>query len=176
MNNKTHKEIERLLPEIKRTVASTLRGTPYHSEDDIDECFSTVVLEAVDYGARTFDPSKGSAKSHFTCFASRRAKNWLRATSKRRGTFSLSSGSESEDDVTLNVASPACDPLLSLIRQEDGDALMAIVQKFDQRSKDLLLAFMRHGSWSAAASEVGVSIATASRVKTRMMRRLGFEG
>jgi len=172
MLNTTHQEILGLRNEIRRVVAMVLRTSRYFADDHIEECMSDVMLQAFDYGARTFDPSKGSAKSHFTTFAKHRAKNWLNRACRR---FEVADESTTEDGETVShTASVPADgnPALSLMASQERARVLAAVETLEDRERALVHAFLRLGSWMLAAKEIGVSPATASRMKADIVAKL----
>jgi RNA polymerase sigma factor (sigma-70 family) len=169
MLNTTHREILNLWSDMRRVVASVLRNSRYHSDSDIDDCLSEVMLQAFDYGARTFDPSKGNARSHFTCFAKQRAKNWLAAGHRR---YEVADEVTTDDGETVSHAEavPADgNPQLSLLASQEMERVRRALDTLDERSRALVDAFLRLGSWIHAAREIGVSPATASRMKDKII-------
>jgi DNA-directed RNA polymerase specialized sigma24 family protein len=169
MLNTTHREILNLRSDMRRVVASVLRTSRYYSDDDIEECLSFVMVQALDYGARTFDPSKGNAKSHFTCFAKQRARNWLYAGHRR---YEVADETTNEDGETTShsEAVPADgNPQLTMMTSQNMERVRRALDTLDERSRSLVEAFLRLGSWFHAAREIGVSPATASRMKERII-------
>lgn len=169
MLNTTHREILNLWSDMRRVVASVLRNSRYHSDDDVNECLSFVMVQAFDYGARTFDPSKGSARSHFTCFAKQRAKNWLASGHKR---YEVADEVTTDDGETVSLAEavPADgNPELSLFTAREVAAVKRNLEALDERCSALLDAYLRHGSWFHAAKELGISPPTASRLKAKII-------
>lgn len=172
MLNTTHREIIELRSDMKRAVASVLRNSRYYSDDDIEECLSEVMLQALDYGARTFDASRGSAKSHFTCFAKQRAKNWLYAGHRR---YEVADEVTTDDGETVSHVSQAeavpadGNPQLSMITEQELARVRRALDTLDERSRALVAAFLRLGSWYHAAREIGVSASTASRMKDKII-------
>lgn len=172
MLNTTHQEIVSLMPAMRRVVASVLRTSRYNSEDHVEECLADIMLQALDYGARTFDASKGSAKSHFTTFAARRAKNWLHVACRR---FEVADEvTTSEGEVVSHSASVPAEgnPLLSLSSSRDKARLVAALEALDGTQRALVEAYVRHGSWLHAARELGMSPVQACRMKKQIVAQL----
>lgn len=173
MLNTTHQEILGLRTEIRRVVAMVLRSSRYFTDDHVEECMSDVMLQALDYGARTFDPSKGSAKSHFTTFAKNRARNWLQVACRR---FEVADQHTTGDDgeiVSYAEAVPADgNPALSYATAQELARVRVAIEALEGRERALVDAFLRLGSWMMAARDIGVSPATASRMKTAIVAKL----
>lgn len=156
-------EIVRLIPDIRATVARVLRSSRYYTDDHVEQCAADIMVEALDYGARTFDPAKGSAKSHFTCFARRRAINWLSMAHRR---FEVSSTVQAEDGESVDLFDRiASDAFLGPLRALESSRIRVALESLNPRQRALLDAYVRHECWSRAAKEIGVSAATASRIK-----------
>jgi RNA polymerase sigma factor (sigma-70 family) len=172
MLNTTHTEILKVRPEMRRVVAMVLRSSRFYTDDHVEECLSDVMLQALDYGASTFDASKGSIKSHFTTFAKHRAKNWLARACRR---FEVGDESTTEDgEIVSHTASVPADgnPALSLMAAQERARVLAAVETLEDRERSLVHAFLRTGSWMLAAKEIGVSPATASRMKAAIVAKL----
>lgn len=170
MLNTTHREILKLWPEMRRVVASVLRHSRYYGDDHIDECTQEVMRQAFDYGARTFDPSKGSAKSHFTTFAKQRAKNWLGSACRRLEVADEYTTGDEGETISHSESVPADgNPALSLFTAETLAKVKEALAALDERSQALVSAYLKSGSWSHAAREIGVSPATASRMKAAIV-------
>lgn len=169
----TQKEILSLMPDIRRAVASVLRSTPYSADDDVNDCMGDLMTQLFDYGVRTFDPAKGSAKSHFTCFAVRRAKNWLNEAHRRREVSEYAGTNDDGESVSIfdQIASHD-DTFSDLAREQETARIRAAIASLDERSQALIGAFYRHGSWGEAAKEIGISPATASRMKAKIIDAL----
>lgn len=173
MLNTTHNEIVGLRGEIRRVVAMVLRTSRYYTDEHVDECTATVMLQALDYGARTFDPSKGSAKSHFTTFAKNRARNWLHMACRRYEVADEHTvGDDGETASHCDAVAAEGDPQVSLISSQEIARVRVAVRSLEGRERDLVDAFLRLGSWLLAAREIGVSPATASRMKTAIVAKL----
>lgn len=170
--NSTSSEIVKNLKNIQMAVRAAMRSTRFFNDQDIEECTSYVMVEMFDYGARTFDASKGSARSHFTCFAFRRAKNWMRSERRRRDFVPVDDLDSSEGGSVYLVAD--CDPLDDIIRDQDRRGLEKALSSLDEKSKTLIFTYIEHRSWSVAAQAAGVSQATASRMKTKILKKLGM--
>lgn len=163
-------EIVALMPAIRATVANVLRSSRYYTDGDVDECMSAVMVQVLDYGVRTFDASKGVARSHFTCFAKRRAINWLSSAHHR---FEVSPApvevdGESVDPLDSVPSVTFLDPLRAL----ESKRIRMALESMKPRYRALLEAYVRHQCWSRAAAEIGVSPATASRMKDQIAARL----
>lgn len=166
MLNAIEREILSLIPDIRRTVAKVLRASRYYTEDHIEECMQEIMSQAVDYGARTFDASKGSAKSHFTCFAHSRAINWL---SMAHRSFEHSPVAMDTDEESSGfVPTEHDDPFALLVRKQEAQRIRAAFNALEPRQRALLEAFERLHCWGKAAKEIGVSSATASRLKAQI--------
>lgn len=164
------REIVSLLPDMRRTVAKVLRSSRYYTDDHIEECLAEIVKQAVDYGATTFDATKGSAKSHFTTFAKCRALNWLHAAHRR---FEAVPVMGDDDEGSTPVALHATDdPFALLVRAQEAARIRAAFAALEPRQRALLEAFERTQSWGEAAKEIGVSPATASRMKAAIAAQL----
>jgi len=164
-----NREILSILPALRGTVAKVLRSSRYYTSEDIDECLSDVMVQALDYGARTFDPDKGTARSHFTCFVKRRALNWL--TTKHRRFECAMPQVKSDDGGVISFAEslPAeSDARLDLVRATEVARVQAAVASLRPVHRAVAEAFMRLNSWTDAAREVGVSVAMASRTKAAL--------
>lgn len=166
-----HREILGLMPNIRRTVAKVLRSSRYYTDDHIEECMGDIVLQIFDYGVRTFDASKGSAKSHFTTFAKQRALNWLHVAHRR---FESVPAVDAGDDETtpVQLTDDAPDAFASLVRAREAAQIRAAIAALDEREQALLAAFERSRNWGKAAREIGVSPATASRMKASIAAQL----
>lgn len=162
-----HGEILALIPDIRRTVAKVLRASRYYADDHIEECMQEIMSQALDYAARTFDPSKGSAKSHFTCFAKTRAINWL---SMAHRSFEHSAvATDTDEEGSAFVPTEHDDPFAVLLRKQEASRIRAAFAALEPRQRALLEAFERTLSWGRAAKEIGVSAATASRMKAQIL-------
>jgi RNA polymerase sigma factor (sigma-70 family) len=160
---KIQNEIIALMPLMRRTVAKVLRSSRYYSDSHIEECMGDIMLQAVEYGARTFDPSKGSAKSHFTTFAKSRAINWLQLAHRRFESVSVEADASVLDHLTVEA-----DPLMLLMRARESARIRAAFASLEESQRALLAAFERTHCWGKAAEEIGVSAATASRMKAKI--------
>lgn len=162
-------EILALIPDIRRTVAKVLRSSRYYTEDHVEECMQEIMSQALDYGARTFDPAKGSAKSHFTCFARTRSINWL-ADAHRR--FEHVVVSDTDEDSAGFTPVENDSPFAVLVRKQESQRIRAAFAALEPRQRALLEAFERLHCWGKAAKEIGVSAATASRLKAAIATAL----
>lgn len=168
-----HREILALLPDVRRTIAKVLRSSRYYTDDHIEECMGDIVLQIFDYGVRTFDASKGSAKSHFTCFAKSRALNWLNTAHRRFEAALPSACGDEGDTVSPHENIPAeHDTFAMLVRAQEAALIRAAFETLEPRERALLAAFERTHSWGEAAAEIGVSPATASRMKASIALQL----
>lgn len=168
-----HAEILGLMADIRRTVAKVLRNSRYYTDDHVDECMADIMLQIFDYGVRTFDATKGSAKSHFTCFAHARALNWLHVAHRRFETVPDVSTTDEGEVTSISANVPAeGNPEMSLVRAREASAIRAAFASLEPRCRALLDAFERLGSWGEAAKEIGVSAATASRMKASIAASL----
>lgn len=173
MLNTTHQEIIGLRTEIRRVVAMVLRSSRYYTDDHVEECMSDVMLQALDYGARTFDPSKGSAKSHFTTFAKNRARNWLHMACRRFEVADEHTTGDEGETASYAAAVPAeGDPAMALVTSQELARVRVAIEALEGRERALVDAFLRLGSWMMAAKEIGVSPATASRMKSAIVDKL----
>jgi DNA-directed RNA polymerase specialized sigma24 family protein len=173
MLNTTHQEIVALRHEIRRVVAMVLRSSRYYTDDHVKECMSDVMLQMLDYGARTFDPSKGSAKSHFTTFAKNRARNWLHMACRRfEVADEYTTGDDGETASHTAAVAAEGDPAVALVTAQEIARVRAALESLEGRERDLVDAFLRLGSWLLAAREIGVSPATASRMKAAIVAKL----
>jgi RNA polymerase sigma factor (sigma-70 family) len=168
-----HREIIGLMPEIRRTIAKVLRNSRYYADDHVDECMADVMAQICDYGVRTFDASKGAARSHFTCFAKSRAINWLNTAHRR---FEVVPDETTGEDgevhaISANVPTDA-DPLVLILRAEESARVRTAIASLEPRERALLEAFERTHSWSRAAQEIGVSAPTATRMKAKIAAKL----
>lgn len=164
MQNPMHQEILALMPAIRAVVAMVLRNSRYYESEHIDECAADIMLVIFDYGIKTFDPSRGSAKSHFTTLAKCRALNWLHVAHRR-----FDHGA----DADIVEALPAVgDPFASLARAREAGRIREAFAALEPRQRALLAAFERLHSWGKAAREIGVSAATASRMKAEIAEQL----
>jgi DNA-directed RNA polymerase specialized sigma24 family protein len=166
-------EIVALIPAIRAVIAKTLRSSRYYTDDHIEECLGDILTQALDYGVRTFDPSKGNARSHFTCFARCRALNWL--TTKHRRFETAMPLVRDLDGGTLSFAEslPAeSDVRLDMVRSQEIERVRAAVASLRPEHRAVAEAFMRTQSWTDAAREVGVSVAMASRTKAALAKLL----
>jgi DNA-directed RNA polymerase specialized sigma24 family protein len=169
-----HSEILTVLPAMRATVANVLRRSRYSTESDLDECMSRVMVEALDYGVRTFDAGKGSARSHFTCFAKYRAHNWLRLAHHRFESQMPQVVSDDGRSIPVAEALPAdSDPHLDMVRGQEIAGVRAAVASLKPVHRAVVEAFMRSQSWTDAAREVGVTVAMASRAKAALAQLLG---
>jgi len=164
-------EIAALRPEIRRVVSRALRTSRFNKDQYVDECMAHVMACAMDYGARTFDPSKGSVRTHFTTFAFHRARNWLRLAYHR---FEVADEYTRGGETFSHAESVPADgnPELSLVTARERARVFAAIEALETRERDLVKAFLRLGSWLKAANEIGVSPATASRMKTVIIAKL----
>jgi len=159
-------EIVAVMPAMRATVAKVLRSSRYYTDEDLDECMSDVMVQALDYGARTFDPSKGSARSHFTCFAKRRSLNWL---SKAHRRFEVSPTSvEMDGDTVDQFENVPSETFLDPLRALESSRIRAALATLEPRYRALLEAYVRYQCWSRAAAEIGVSGPTAHRMKLQI--------
>lgn len=167
--SKIQAELVSLRPLMRRVVAKVLRSSRYFTDDHIEECLGDVMLQALDYGVRTFDASKGVAKSHFTTFAYSRAINWLQTAHRRFEAVSIEA-----DDTGSIVDSVEADgdPLIHLLRAYEAARIRAAFAKLEESQRALLAAFERTHNWGRAAEEIGVSAATASRMKAKIAEAL----
>lgn len=172
MLNTTHREILNLMPEMRRVVAGVLRFSRYYTPDDIDECMSFVMVQALDYGTRTFDPAKGSARAHFTCFARSRAKNWLVSSHKRFEVPDEHIGPDGEVCSHAEAIPAEGDPFRAMLANRDASRIRAALAALTERERALVEAFVRLGSWVSAADEIGVSRVKAHRMKVAIIERL----
>jgi RNA polymerase sigma factor (sigma-70 family) len=163
-------EIISLIPDIRRTVTKVLRASRYYTDDHVEECMQEIMSQALDYAARTFDPGKGSAKSHFTCFAKSRAINWL--AHAHRSFEHVPVLSDTDDSVSGFVPTENDDPFALLLRKQEAIRIRAAFQALEPRQRALLEAFHRTGSWGRAAKELGMSAPGASRMKARIFAAL----
>lgn len=171
--NTVQMEIAAMRGDIRRVVASVLRSSRYFTDDHIDECTSHVMLQALDYGARTFDPARGSVKSHFTNFAKLRARNWLRSGQKRFEVCDEYTTGDEGETASHSEAVPADgDPATSLVTSREMARVRAALESLEGRERALVEAFLRLGSWLLAAREIGVSTPTASRMKAAIIAKL----
>ena len=172
--NAMHSEILNVLPAMRATAASVLRRSRYYTESDLDECVSCIMVEALDYGVRTFDASKGSVRSHFTCFAKYRAHNWLRLAHHRFESQMPQVVSDDGRALPMAEALPAeSDPHLDMVRGQEIARVRAAVASLKPVHRAVIEAFMRTQSWTDAAREVGVTVAMASRAKAALAKLLG---
>lgn len=168
-----HREIVELRPLMRRVVASVLRTSRYASADHVDECTSDVVAQALDYGARTFDPSKGSARSHFTCFAKQRAINWLQEGHRRFAASAISHVTDDGEAVAhADLLVTDGDPFTALVRARDRRRMVEALARLTDRERSLVEAYVRLGSWCDAAEVIGVSTPTAARMKAKIIAQL----
>lgn len=163
-------EIVALIPAIRSTVAKVLRGSRYFTDDHIEQCAADIMVDILDYGVRTFDATQGSARSHFTCFARKRAINWLSMSHRR---FEVAPAPVELDgepvDPLDNVPSETfLDPLRAL----ESSRIRMALESLKPRHRALLEAYVRLQCWSRAAAAIGVSPATASRMKDQIAARL----
>lgn len=168
-----HAQIIGLMPDIRRTVAKVLRNSRYYTDDHVEECQADIMAQILDYGVRTFDETKGSAKSHFTCFAYARALNWLHVAHRRfESVPDVTTSDEGEvTSISANVADTNT-PEMMLVRAQDAARIRAAFATLEPRQRALLAAFERLQSWGEAAREIGVSAATASRMKAQIAAQL----
>lgn len=159
-----------LIPDIRRTVAKVLRSSRYYTDDHVEECMQEIMSQAVDYGARTFDASRGSAKSHFTCFAKTRAINWLAHAHRRFEHVAVLADTDEATSGFVPVEND--DPFAMLVRKQEASRIRAAFETLEPRQRALLAAFERTLSWGKAAKEIGVSPATASRMKAAIAAAL----
>jgi RNA polymerase sigma factor (sigma-70 family) len=168
-----HAQILGLMPDIRRTVAKVLRNSRYYTDDHVEECVADIMAQIFDYGVRTFDASKGSAKSHFTCFAYSRALNWLHVAHRRFECVPDVTTSDEGEVTSISANVPATDnPEMLLVRAQEAARIRAAFTSLEPRQRALLAAFERLQSWSKAAEEIGVSAATASRMKAAIASQL----
>lgn len=165
------REILSLMPDIRRVVSRVLRSSRYYAEDHIDECMQDVMAQAVIYGARTFDASRGTAKAHFTCFAKSRAINWLNRAHRRFETVVVTIDSDDDTGKTEPLQTSET-PFAILARKQEAAGIREAFEALQPRHRDLLAAFERTYSWGEAAKEIGVSPATASRMKAAIAAAL----
>lgn len=159
-------EIISLIPDIRRTVAKVLRASRYYTDDHVEECMQEIMSQALDYARRTFNPDKGSAKSHFTCFARTRAINWLAMAHR---SFEHSPvAMDTDEDSSAFVPTEHDSPFALLLRKQESVRIRAAFSALEPRQRALLEAFERLGCWSRAAADIGVSPATASRMKAQI--------
>lgn len=164
------REIISLIPDIRRTVYKVLRASRYYTDDHVEECMQEIMSQALDYAARTFDPSKGSAKSHFTCFAKARAINWL--ASAHRSFDHVAIATDTEDEGSAFIPMENDDPFAMLMRKQEAARIRAAFDALEPRQRALLEAFERTGSWGRAAKELGMSAPGASRMKAKIFAAL----
>lgn len=162
-------EIVALRPLMRRVVAKVLRSSRYFTDDHIDECLGDILIQALDYGVRTFDASKGSAESHFTTFARSRAINWLQMSHRRFESVSIEAD---ESGSIVDSVEVDGDPLVYLMRAHESARIRAAFAKLEESQRALLAAFERTHCWGRAAQEIGVSAATASRMKAKIAESL----
>lgn len=170
MLNALEHEILTLIPDIRRTVAKVLRASRYYTEDHVEECMQEIMCQALDYAARTFDPSKGSAKAHFTCFAHARAINWL--SMAHRSFEHAAVADDTSEDSSVFVPTEHDDPFALLVRKQEAQRIRAAFNALEPRQRALLEAFERLQCWYKAAKEIGVSGATAHRMKVKIAAAL----
>lgn len=157
-----HAQILAVMPDIRRTVAKVLRSSRYYTEDHIDECMSCIMVQIFDYGVRTFNEGKGNVRSHFTSLAYKRALNWLDAAHRR---FDV-------DDTHMPVMTAEGNPHLSLVRAQEADRIRAAFASLEPHQQALLKAYERTECWYEAGREIGVSPATAHRMKVEIAELL----
>jgi DNA-directed RNA polymerase specialized sigma24 family protein len=163
-------EIVALIPAIKATVAGVLRRSRYFTDDHVEQCAADIMVEILDYGVRTFDAGKGSARSHFTCFAKRRALNWLSMAHRR---FEVAPAPVEVDGEPVDpLDSVPSDTFLDPLRALESKRIRMALESMKPRHRALLEAYVRHQCWSRAAAEIGVSPATASRMKDQIAAKL----
>jgi DNA-directed RNA polymerase specialized sigma24 family protein len=163
-------EILSLIPDIRRTVAKVLRASRYYTDDHVEECMQEIMSQALDYAARTFDPNKGSAKSHFTCFAKSRAINWLANAHRRFEHVAVMT--DTDDSASGFIPTEHDDPFALLVRKQEAMRIRAAFDALEPRQRALLEAFERTGSWCRAAKECGMSGPGASRMKAKIFAAL----
>ncbi len=168
-----HKEIVALMPDIRRTVAKVLRNSRYYTDDHVEDCMGEIMLQIFDYAVRQFDASKGSAKSHFTSFAYARSINWLHAAHRRFENVPDQIVSDEGTATTMSESLPdPGNPFLSLVRAQEASRIRVAFAALEPRQRALVEAFERTLSWSDAAKAIGVSPATASRMKAQIAAQL----
>jgi len=166
---KIQAEVVSLRYQMRRVVGKVLRSSRYFTDDHIEECLGDVMLQALDYGVRTFDPSKGSAKSHFTTFARSRAINWLQTAHRR---FEAVSIEADESGAIVDSVEADGDPFVHLVRAYEAARIRAAFATLEEPQRALLAAFERTHNWGKAARAIGVSAATASRMKAKIAEAL----
>lgn len=168
-----HREVLALLPVIRRTIAKVLRSSRYYTDDHIEECMGDIVVQIFDYAVGKFDPSKGTAKSHFTTFAKGRALNWLDLAHRRFETCAPSVDSDDGEPMPVQFVSDELDAFAQLARAREAAQIREAFATLETREQDLIAAFSRTQNWGEAAREIGVSPATASRMRAAIVEKLG---
>lgn len=174
MMQSIHNQIVALLPDIKRTVASVLRSSRYASADHVEDCTADILTEMLDYGARTFDETKGSAKSHFTTFAKRRALNWLAMAHRRYASRDGSNGSD--ESMPNEIDAIPSETFQSPLNALEAKRIRLALASLSAADLALVEAFEATSSWSAAAQAIGVSAPTATRMKQEICKQLKAQG
>lgn len=168
-----HREVLSLLPIIRRTIAKTLRSSRYYTDDHVEECMGDIVVQIFDYAVGKFDPSKGSAKSHFTTFAKQRALNWLALAHRSRETVAPSIDSDDGSPMPVQFVSDEPNAFAQLQRSREAAQIREAFATLEPREQELIEAFSRTHNWGDAAQEIGVSPATASRMRAVIVAKLG---
>jgi len=75
---------------------------------------------------------------------------------------------DTEEGVSGFVPQDTDDPRVMLMRKQEASRIRAAFDALEPRQRDLLAAFERTQSWGKAAQEIGVSAATASRMKAQI--------
>lgn len=163
-------EIASLQGDIRRVVSKVLRSSRYFTEDHIEECTQEVIARALIDGAKSFDESRGSAKSHFTTFARCQAINWLGVAHRRFESVQVDS--DTDDESAGFVLRDDDNPFAVLVRKQEAARMRRAIEALRPRYRALVDAFLDKGCWYKAAREIGVSQATASRMKVKIVARL----
>ena len=166
-------QIIAIMPDIRRTIAKVLRSSRYYGEDHIDDCMSEVMIQVLDYGVRSFDPTKGSLKPHFTSFAKMRAINWLSLAFHRfEAATNVTTDAEGKSASLIDAIETNETPFSLMASAQSSARIRAAIASLKPQQRDLLAAFERTMCWRSAAAEVGMSPAAASRMKAQIVAHL----
>jgi RNA polymerase sigma factor (sigma-70 family) len=128
----------------------------------LDDAVQNAFIHLTTYALPRWDSSKGEVKS----YALRMAKN-LRIDALRR-----ESRRSAVRGAVVPVEAVSESDLLRQARSVAVERLTTAVSALTSEDREIVKAYLRTGTWAAAADELGMSPATMSRAKARIVNQL----